>query len=123
MAPVGDDGPLARSPWVGVGMTARRALALHIRSLFLERFRHARSAAPRRLLPGAQPPAARDGEMVPHGRVQEALQEADGTRDQVFAATAVPDEKKANTLRSCTPSTRHSCPQSSARSRKAACRT
>ena len=36
--------------------------------------------------------------MAPHGRVEEALQEAGGTRDQVFAVTAVPDEKKGERL-------------------------
>jgi len=32
------------------------------------------------------------GEMVPHGRVEEALHEAAGSSEQVFAVTAVPDE-------------------------------
>ena len=38
------------------------------------------------------------GEMVPHGRVEEALQEAAGSDIQVFAVTAVPDEKRAERL-------------------------
>jgi acyl-[acyl-carrier-protein]-phospholipid O-acyltransferase / long-chain-fatty-acid--[acyl-carrier-protein] ligase len=38
------------------------------------------------------------GEMVPHGRVEEALQEAAGANVQVFAVTAVPDEKKGERL-------------------------
>ncbi len=38
------------------------------------------------------------GEMVPHGRVEEALQEAAGADLQVFAVTAVPDEKKGERL-------------------------
>jgi acyl-[acyl-carrier-protein]-phospholipid O-acyltransferase/long-chain-fatty-acid--[acyl-carrier-protein] ligase len=38
------------------------------------------------------------GEMVPHGRVEEALQEAAGATEQVFAVTAVPDEKKGERL-------------------------
>jgi len=38
------------------------------------------------------------GEMVPHGRVEEALQEAAGAGAQVFAVTAVPDEKKGERL-------------------------
>lgn len=38
------------------------------------------------------------GEMVPHGRVEEALQEAAGREEQVFAVTAVPDEKKGERL-------------------------
>jgi acyl-[acyl-carrier-protein]-phospholipid O-acyltransferase/long-chain-fatty-acid--[acyl-carrier-protein] ligase len=38
------------------------------------------------------------GEMVPHGRVEEALQEAAGAEIQVFAVTAVPDEKKGERL-------------------------
>ena len=38
------------------------------------------------------------GEMVPHGRVEEALQEAAGAETQVFAVTAVPDEKKGERL-------------------------
>ena len=38
------------------------------------------------------------GEMVPHGRVEEALQEAAGRSEQVFAVTAVPDEKKGERL-------------------------
>ncbi len=36
--------------------------------------------------------------MVPHGRVEEALQEAAGADLQVFAVTAVPDEKKGERL-------------------------
>jgi acyl-[acyl-carrier-protein]-phospholipid O-acyltransferase/long-chain-fatty-acid--[acyl-carrier-protein] ligase len=38
------------------------------------------------------------GEMVPHGRVEDALQEAAGANLQVFAVTAVPDERKGERL-------------------------
>ncbi|WP_406694155.1 AMP-binding protein [Singulisphaera sp. Ch08] len=38
------------------------------------------------------------GEMVPHGRVEEALHEAIGADSQVFAVTAVGDEKKGEAL-------------------------
>ncbi|HTL53504.1 MAG TPA: AMP-binding protein, partial [Planctomycetota bacterium] len=38
------------------------------------------------------------GEMVPHGRIEEALQEASGAREQVFAVTAIPDEKKGEKI-------------------------
>jgi len=38
------------------------------------------------------------GEMVPHGLVEEALQEAAGTTTQVFAVTAVGDERKGEKL-------------------------
>jgi acyl-[acyl-carrier-protein]-phospholipid O-acyltransferase/long-chain-fatty-acid--[acyl-carrier-protein] ligase len=39
------------------------------------------------------------GEMVPHGRVEEALHEAAGQSDlQVFSVTGVPDEKKGERL-------------------------
>ena len=38
------------------------------------------------------------GEMVPHGRVEEALQEAVSEQMQVFAVTAVPDERKGERL-------------------------
>ncbi|HKQ63140.1 MAG TPA: AMP-binding protein, partial [Candidatus Polarisedimenticolaceae bacterium] len=38
------------------------------------------------------------GEMVPHGRVEEALHEAAGATTQLFAVTAVPDEKKGERL-------------------------
>lgn len=38
------------------------------------------------------------GEMVPHERVEEALQEAAGAAAQVFAVTAVPDEKRGERL-------------------------
>lgn len=38
------------------------------------------------------------GEMVPHGRVEEALHEAAGAETQVFAVTSVPDEKKGERL-------------------------
>ncbi len=38
------------------------------------------------------------GEMVPHGRVEEALHEAAGGSLQVFAVTAVPDERKGERL-------------------------
>ncbi len=38
------------------------------------------------------------GEMIPHGKVEEALQEAAGADIQVFAVTAVPDERKGEAL-------------------------
>ena len=38
------------------------------------------------------------GEMVPHGRVEEALQQAIGADIQVFAVTAVGDERKGEKL-------------------------
>lgn len=38
------------------------------------------------------------GEMVPHGRVEEALQEAAGADTMVLAVTGVPDEKKGEQL-------------------------
>jgi len=38
------------------------------------------------------------GEMVPHGRVEEALQDAAEAATQVFAVTAVPDERKGERL-------------------------
>ncbi len=38
------------------------------------------------------------GEMVPHGRVEEALQEAAGVDVQAFAVTAIPDERKGERL-------------------------
>jgi acyl-[acyl-carrier-protein]-phospholipid O-acyltransferase/long-chain-fatty-acid--[acyl-carrier-protein] ligase len=38
------------------------------------------------------------GEMVPHGRVEGALQEAAAAEAQVFAVTAVPDERKGEQL-------------------------
>jgi acyl-[acyl-carrier-protein]-phospholipid O-acyltransferase/long-chain-fatty-acid--[acyl-carrier-protein] ligase len=38
------------------------------------------------------------GEMVPHGRVEEALQQAAHSDIQVFAVTAVPDERKGEQL-------------------------
>ena len=38
------------------------------------------------------------GEMVPHGTVEEALQQAIGADTQMFAVTAVPDEKKGEQL-------------------------
>lgn len=38
------------------------------------------------------------GEMVPHGRVEQALHEAAGVEVQVFAVTAVPDERKGERL-------------------------
>jgi len=38
------------------------------------------------------------GEMIPHGRVEEALQQAAGGDMQVFAVTGVPDEKKGEQL-------------------------
>lgn len=38
------------------------------------------------------------GEMVPHGKVEEALQQAAGADTQVFAVTGLPDEKKGERL-------------------------
>lgn len=38
------------------------------------------------------------GEMVPHGKVEEALNEAAGSSLQVFAVTGIPDEKKGESL-------------------------
>ncbi len=38
------------------------------------------------------------GEMVPHGRIEQALQQAVGTEEPTFAVTAVPDEKKGKSL-------------------------
>jgi len=38
------------------------------------------------------------GEMVPHGKVEEALQNAAEATHQIFAVTAVPDEKKGEKL-------------------------
>jgi acyl-[acyl-carrier-protein]-phospholipid O-acyltransferase/long-chain-fatty-acid--[acyl-carrier-protein] ligase len=38
------------------------------------------------------------GEMVPHGTVEEALQQAAETETQVFAVTGLPDEKKGERL-------------------------
>jgi acyl-[acyl-carrier-protein]-phospholipid O-acyltransferase/long-chain-fatty-acid--[acyl-carrier-protein] ligase len=38
------------------------------------------------------------GEMVPHGRVEDALQEAAEADGQVFAVTAIPDERKGERL-------------------------
>lgn len=38
------------------------------------------------------------GEMVPHGRVEEALHQAAGADTQVFAVTGLPDEKKGERL-------------------------
>jgi acyl-[acyl-carrier-protein]-phospholipid O-acyltransferase / long-chain-fatty-acid--[acyl-carrier-protein] ligase len=38
------------------------------------------------------------GEMVPHGRVEEALQQAAAAEMQVFAVTGVPDERKGEQL-------------------------
>jgi len=38
------------------------------------------------------------GEMVPHGKVEEALQHAAGADTQVFAVTGLPDEKKGERL-------------------------
>ncbi len=38
------------------------------------------------------------GEMVPHGRVEEALHEAAGVEGQVFAVTGIPDEHKGEQL-------------------------
>ncbi len=39
------------------------------------------------------------GEMVPHGRVEEALQQAAGADMQVFAVTGIPDEKQGRAAR------------------------
>ncbi len=36
--------------------------------------------------------------MVPHGKVEEALQQAAGAEVQVFAVTGLPDEKKGERL-------------------------
>lgn len=38
------------------------------------------------------------GEMVPHGKVEEALQQAAGADQQVFAVTGIPDERKGERL-------------------------
>jgi acyl-[acyl-carrier-protein]-phospholipid O-acyltransferase/long-chain-fatty-acid--[acyl-carrier-protein] ligase len=38
------------------------------------------------------------GEMVPHGKVEEALQQAAGADTQVFAVTGLPDERKGERL-------------------------
>ncbi|MFZ2961021.1 MAG: acyl-[ACP]--phospholipid O-acyltransferase [Candidatus Ozemobacteraceae bacterium] len=38
------------------------------------------------------------GEMVPHGKVEEALHEAAGSSSQIFAVTGIPDEKKGESL-------------------------
>jgi acyl-[acyl-carrier-protein]-phospholipid O-acyltransferase/long-chain-fatty-acid--[acyl-carrier-protein] ligase len=38
------------------------------------------------------------GEMVPHGRIEEALHQAAGSSSPTFAVTAVPDEKKGEAL-------------------------
>jgi acyl-[acyl-carrier-protein]-phospholipid O-acyltransferase/long-chain-fatty-acid--[acyl-carrier-protein] ligase len=38
------------------------------------------------------------GEMVPHGKVEEALQQAAGDDSQVFAVTGLPDDKKGERL-------------------------
>ena len=38
------------------------------------------------------------GEMVPHGKIEESLQKVAGEDIQVFAVTAVPDEKKGERL-------------------------
>ena len=38
------------------------------------------------------------GEMVPHGKVEEALHQAAGADTQVFAVTGLPDEKKGESL-------------------------
>ena len=38
------------------------------------------------------------GEMVPHGKVEEALQHASGAEVQVFAVTGLPDDKKGERL-------------------------
>ncbi len=38
------------------------------------------------------------GEMIPHGRVEDALHQALGTEERVFAVTGVPDERKGEQL-------------------------
>lgn len=38
------------------------------------------------------------GEMIPHGKVEEALHEASGREDRVFAVTGIPDERKGESL-------------------------
>ncbi|MGE4159909.1 MAG: AMP-binding protein, partial [Planctomycetota bacterium] len=38
------------------------------------------------------------GEMVPHGRIEQALQEASKRTDPLFAVTAIPDERKGERL-------------------------
>src|SRR5262249_53124469 len=38
------------------------------------------------------------GGLVPHGKVEDVLHEIAGAREQVFAVTAVPDEKKGERL-------------------------
>jgi acyl-[acyl-carrier-protein]-phospholipid O-acyltransferase/long-chain-fatty-acid--[acyl-carrier-protein] ligase len=38
------------------------------------------------------------GEMVPHGKVEDALQQAAGAEMQVFAVTGIPDERKGEQL-------------------------
>ncbi len=38
------------------------------------------------------------GEMVPHGRIEEALHQAAGSELQIFAVTAIPDERKGERL-------------------------
>ena len=38
------------------------------------------------------------GEMIPHGKVEEALQQAAGVDSQVFAVTGIPDERKGEQL-------------------------
>ncbi len=38
------------------------------------------------------------GEMVPHGRVEEALHQAAEVDDRVFAVTSIPDDKKGEKL-------------------------
>ncbi|MCC7390746.1 AMP-binding protein, partial [Candidatus Sumerlaeota bacterium] len=38
------------------------------------------------------------GEMVPHIRIEESLQKATGSEEQVFAVTGVPDDKKGERL-------------------------
>jgi acyl-[acyl-carrier-protein]-phospholipid O-acyltransferase/long-chain-fatty-acid--[acyl-carrier-protein] ligase len=38
------------------------------------------------------------GEMVPHGRIEEELQQILGTTDRMFVVTSVPDEKKGERL-------------------------
>lgn len=50
------------------------------------------------------------GEMIPHGRVEEALQHAAGESETVFAVTGLPDEKRGERL-----AVLHSLPEDKAR--------
>src|SRR5207253_2731087 len=44
------------------------------------------------------PPAGSGGEMVPHIKVEDLLQELAGATEQTFVVTAVPDEQKGERL-------------------------